>query len=208
MTAALADPVRTCPKCQRRLALSDFNRDSTRSSGYRWDCRQCQNARDRDYIDRLRDPKVSRGRTLRLHELRKWAETELPSPGVRKSQLPSTRGDCRGGPRPCPLLSCRWNLYCDVSKQGGLKLNRPDLEPWEMPPGASCVLDAADAGGLTLEDVGELMNLSRERIRQIEAAALSKLRKGLEREGVTIEDARDDDGPSVWDATTRYGVRR
>lgn len=203
-----APALRVCPKCQRQLALSDFNRDSTRASGYRWDCRECQNARDRDYIDRLRDPEVSRGRTLRLHELRKWAKQKPPLCEIGLPRLPTTRAHCRHIPRPCPFISCQYHLYIDVGLGGGLKLNRPDLEPWEMPPGASCVLDAADAGGLTSDDVGELMNLSRERIRQIEAAALPKLRKGLQREGVTIEDARDDDGPSVWEATARYGVRR
>ena len=39
----------------------------------------------------------------------------------------------------------------------------------------SCALDIADAGGCTLETVGDIMNLTRERIRQLEVKALSRL---------------------------------
>ena len=39
----------------------------------------------------------------------------------------------------------------------------------------SCALDVADRGGTTLEDVGAIMNLTRERIRQVEVKALAKL---------------------------------
>jgi hypothetical protein len=62
----------------------------------------------------------------------------------------------------------------DVSpRTGAIKLNFPDLEVWEM--GDSCALDVADRGGTTLEDVGAIMNLTRERIRQVEVKALAKL---------------------------------
>jgi hypothetical protein len=54
-----------------------------------------------------------------------------------------------------------------------IKLNFPDLEVWEL--GESCALDVADRGGTTLEDVGAIMNLTRERIRQVEVKALAKL---------------------------------
>jgi hypothetical protein len=38
----------------------------------------------------------------------------------------------------------------------------------------SCVLDLAKNGGMTLDDIGEVMNITRERARQIEAMALDK----------------------------------
>jgi DNA-directed RNA polymerase sigma subunit (sigma70/sigma32) len=56
---------------------------------------------------------------------------------------------------------------------GTIKINFPDLEVWEMK--VSCTLDIAEHGGMRLEDVGELMNVTRERARQIEVQALSKL---------------------------------
>jgi hypothetical protein len=58
-------------------------------------------------------------------------------------------------------------------RTGAIKLNFPDLEVWDL--GESCALDVADRGGTTLEDVGAIMNLTRERIRKVEVKALAKL---------------------------------
>ncbi len=71
-------------------------------------------------------------------------------------------------------MSCQHHLFLDVSaRTGAIKLNFPDLEVWDM--NESCALDVADRGGTTLEDVGAIMNLTRERIRQVEVKALAKL---------------------------------
>jgi hypothetical protein len=87
---------------------------------------------------------------------------------------PRTRTECVDGPRPCPYVSCQHHLYLDVSaRTGAIKLNFPDLEVWDM--NETCALDVADRGGTTLEDVGAIMNLTRERIRQVEVKALAKL---------------------------------
>jgi hypothetical protein len=87
---------------------------------------------------------------------------------------PKQRAECAEGPRPCPYVSCKHHLFIDVSpRTGAIKLNFPDLEVWEM--GESCALDISDRGGTTLEDVGAIMNLTRERIRQVEVKALAKL---------------------------------
>jgi len=76
--------------------------------------------------------------------------------------------------RPCPFVSCKHHLYLDVSaRTGAIKLNFPDLEVWEMTE--TCALDVADRGGTTLEEVGAIMNLTRERIRQVEVKGLAKL---------------------------------
>lgn len=92
--------------------------------------------------------------------------------------LPATRGDCLQGEnaeRPCPFLSCRHHLYLGVNERtGSIKYNFPGLEVWDLPE--SCALDVADRGGDTLEAVGDLMNLTRERVRQLETSALSKLK--------------------------------
>ena len=77
---------------------------------------------------------------------------------------PPTRADCEYGPRPCPRYACRHHLWNDrrVLKQDAL-------------PRDSCSLDVAKEGGATLERVGFVFGLTRERIRQIEAMAIKKL---------------------------------
>jgi hypothetical protein len=88
---------------------------------------------------------------------------------------PQSRADCQAMPRPCPFVSCKHHLYLDVNPEtGSIKLNFPDLEVWEMKD--TCSLDVADKNGITLEEVGEIMNLTRERIRQVEVRGLIKLK--------------------------------
>src|SRR5262249_30552820 len=88
---------------------------------------------------------------------------------------PSTREECACAERPCPFVSCKYHLYLDVNPQtGSIKVNFPHLEIWEMPE--TCALDIADRGGTTLEEVGDIVNFTRERIRQVEALGLSKLK--------------------------------
>ena len=92
---------------------------------------------------------------------------------------PKTRADCVSGPRPCLFVSCKHHLYLDVNPNtGSVKLNFPDKEIRELPH--TCALDVADQGGITLEEVGDIMNLTRERVRQVEALGLSKLREATE----------------------------
>ncbi len=90
---------------------------------------------------------------------------------------PSTREQCREDMRPCPWVACKHHLYLDINPEtGSIKINFPDLEPWELQH--TCALDVAERGGITLEEVGEIMNLTRERIRQVEVRGLLKLKMG------------------------------
>jgi hypothetical protein len=92
-------------------------------------------------------------------------------------QRPTTREECRGEVRPCPWVACKHHLYLDINPEtGSIKINFPDLEPWELKH--TCALDVAERGGITLEEVGEIMNLTRERIRQVEVRGLLKLKMG------------------------------
>ena len=84
------------------------------------------------------------------------------------------RSECLRKERPCLFVSCKHHLYLDVNPEtGSIKLNFPDMEVWELQE--TCALDVAERGGLTLEEVGEILNLTRERIRQVEAAGLKRL---------------------------------
>jgi hypothetical protein len=96
------------------------------------------------------------------------------SPSVAR---PRVRADCEDGERPCPWVSCIYHLFLDVSADGTVTLNFPGLEVWELPE--TCALDVAGLGGQKLEELGALLHVSGERIRQIEVAAGAKLASGL-----------------------------
>jgi hypothetical protein len=125
---------------------------------------------------RSRRKREVRARTISVKRMTK-RELELGRllyPDVEGVERPVMREDCQGGERPCPFVSCKHHLYLDVSaRTGAIKLNFPDLEVWEM--NETCALDIADRGGATLEEVGAIMNLTRERIRQVEVKGLAKL---------------------------------
>jgi hypothetical protein len=108
-----------------------------------------------------------------------WNEEELELLHEIESKRPKTRADCVNSPRPCLFVSCKHNLYLDVNPEtGSVKLNFPDKEITELP--YTCALDVAEKGGITLEEVGEIMNLTRERIRQVETQGLLKLREATD----------------------------
>jgi len=125
---------------------------------------------------RSRRKRDVRARTISVKRMTK-RELELGRllyPDVDDVQKPVTRADCAEREGPCPFVSCKHHLYLDVSaRTGAIKLNFPDLEVWEMTE--SCALDIADRGGATLEETGAIMNLTRERIRQVEVRGLAKL---------------------------------
>lgn len=127
---------------------------------------------------RSRRHRAVRARTISIkrmtkHVLDLGARENPERPGIDYVR-PAIRGERATGSRPCPFVSCVWNLYLDVSRRtGAIKLNFPDLEPDEM--NESCALDCADRGGMTFEEVGAIANITRERIRQIEVKALAKL---------------------------------
>ncbi len=71
---------------------------------------------------------------------------------------PRTRADCEPGsgwPRPCPAYRCR---YCTPYSPG------------------SCALDVAEEGGVALERVGEVLDVSRQRAQQVERMAMRRAR--------------------------------
>lgn len=129
-------------------------------------------------ILRSRRKREVRAKTVNVQRLtlreRRFARVLFPEAEMAKVQAarPKTREECRDHVGPCPFVSCKHHLYLDVSaRTGAIKLNFPDLEPDELRE--SCALDVADRGGETPEEVGAIMNLTRERIRQLEVKALA-----------------------------------
>lgn len=113
-------------------------------------------------IRRLSKAELNRGKAL-YPEIEYWR--------------PKMRSECADMERPCPFVACKYHLYLDVHPvRGSIKVNFTDVEVWEMTE--TCALDIADRGGITLEEVGEIMNLTRERVRQVETAGLARLQGG------------------------------
>jgi hypothetical protein len=104
------------------------------------------------------------------------------------SAIPRTWGDCQEralgtATNPCAYLRCRHNLLLDISEDtGSYKVTWPHLasghygDEYDALPRHTCALRVADEGGMTLDEIGVMMNLTRERVRQIETKALLRLR--------------------------------
>jgi len=119
-------------------------------------------------------------KTLQIAELKRAAKADRKAgiePLQEHPERPRLRRDCVNGPRPCRFLSCTHHLMLEVSAWGGLLTNHPGLELEELEE--SCALDVAERGEHTLECVGKYLGITRERARQIEVLALSKLRDAL-----------------------------
>jgi hypothetical protein len=119
---------------------------------------------------------------------------------------PKTRGDCKDGIRPCPWVGCRHHLYLNVNEDtGSMTQNFPKTPVWDLTE--SCSLDIADANpdGLKLESMAAFMELTKERIRQIEEQAKEQLRatSGVELGEVDLPRPRRQPDPPAPPAARR-----
>lgn len=108
---------------------------------------------------------------------------------IREDEIgpPVVRGDCVGGIRPCPWVRCRHHLIWAFPKIAKLTDDEIVEQIISMPE--TCVLDCADRGGMSLLDVGNVLGITRERVRQlefvkgdrwrVERGALAKLRNRI-----------------------------
>ena len=96
------------------------------------------------------------------------------------------RADCKDGPRPCPLVSCRYHLLKEITVDGSIKVLhriRRKGAPEILRESASsmradrfiddaaatieliddtCALDVADEGPANLDRIGQAMGVTRE----------------------------------------------
>jgi len=106
---------------------------------------------------------------------------------------PVTRGDCVDGPRPCPYVSCHHHLYWEVAGKD-ITHGRPAASVSSLVE--SCALDVADRGAATLEEVGNLFGICRERVRQIERTALQKGKRNDVYRGRQLAEHADGHAPA------------
>jgi hypothetical protein len=109
-------------------------------------------------------------------------------------ERPVTRGDCENEPRPCPWVGCRYHFFFEVIGRI-LKIPKdkipsvPDdvlvniLEKMEY----TCILDWAAKGPNTLEQIGQMFGLTRERVRQIEFKGLRHLEVQARRAKIDVD---------------------
>jgi hypothetical protein len=93
---------------------------------------------------------------------------------IPESDRPTNRVECPSY-RPCPFVGCRYNMFLDIKETGSITMNYDGMEPWQMQN--SCLFDVIEQypEGLPLGMIGQIMNLTRERVRQVEVEALRKL---------------------------------
>lgn len=109
--------------------------------------------------------------SLRRGVRQAWAEAALyPEP---PQPLPATRGECVDGPRPCPLVRCRYHLALEVTEAGTIRLRYPEREIWELEH--TCLLDLADQGPRGPREIARILGIHRERVRQILVSARANL---------------------------------
>lgn len=91
-------------------------------------------------------------------------------------EAPCKRSECAGVPRPCPFVGCIYSTFLNVTEKGSITFTFGTKDPLSIPGNMSCVLDIVDEKKmLTLEEIGNMWQLSKERIRQIQEGALKKM---------------------------------
>ena len=99
---------------------------------------------------------------------------------------PAKREDCIGKKRPCPWVRCKYHLIWDVNnstiKNSGEYKGDEEICDLIFSMKETCALDVADRGGSTLEEIGEILNMTRERVRQIQECKVGpKMQGALQR---------------------------
>lgn len=143
----------------------------------------------------MRQPKaysarsLPRAHTVSIKRIRtRLVSAEQADTSDYRDPIPRTWGECieralGTASNPCAHVRCKHNLLLDVSEEtGSYKVTWPHLasghygDEYEQLPRHTCALRVADEGGMTLDEIGVMMNLTRERVRQIETKALLRLR--------------------------------
>lgn len=119
-------------------------------------------------------------RCLKKHRFRPGGTTERDEAEAKRvNMFHATDGDCVRTSYPCDATACRFHLSEIRSVQARAR----------QIVGDTCSLRVAHIQGpMTLEETGDRMGLTRERIRQIESGAKRKMRIGLAARGFAVHD--------------------
>lgn len=130
------------------------------------------------YADRYRRQAAERRATRKAREEAAAKDDDPPATAEELAQLdrlrPRCRSECRGGPRPCPWVGCRYHLMLDVHGRSILAARARMPETMRE----TCALDVAERGGLSIAEIAELLDLSTTRVGQIELCARAHAQLG------------------------------
>lgn len=95
---------------------------------------------------------------------------------------PKMRSECKGGLRPCPWVTCRhhmiWYYVYEKGKgEAGKNLSKKSddkIAELAISLSETCTLDVTDRGEVTLEVIGDLLGITRERVRQLQDGTKGK----------------------------------
>jgi DNA-binding CsgD family transcriptional regulator len=89
-----------------------------------------------------------------------------------------TDGACQDLDEPCQETQCRYHIHSDARADQIASIPRQPV---------TCSLKLADRGGMTLEEVGNVLGITRERVRQIEGKAVKRMDRLLRLSGYTVD---------------------
>ena len=95
-----------------------------------------------------------------------------PDDEAAMTARPKTRAECANVPRPCPYVSCRYNMALDVTETGLLQQHK-DVD--DMPPSQSCALDIADTER-SEKETAQILGVTEQRVGQIVRCAINRLK--------------------------------
>ena len=97
------------------------------------------------------------------------------------NDAPTNRKQCSGNERPCPWVRCKFHLVLESFSSPHLVSDDEIVDKLLTMP-ETCLLDVVENGEKTLEEVGTILGITRERVRQLEGLSDKEyIKKGIQK---------------------------
>ena len=95
------------------------------------------------------------------------------------NDAPTNRKQCSGNERPCPWVRCKSHLVFDAFPNPKRTTDDEVVDKLCL-MSETCILDVVENGEKTLEEVGQILGITRERVRQVEGSSNKRyIKKGI-----------------------------